>query len=375
MKKIENKLQQILDEKHQRQNFRQLILVEGLIDFTSNDYLGLARSSILKQNIQRTYRSLPEVKNGSTGSRLLSGNSKLAFEIENYLAKVFVAEKSLIYNSGYNANLAILSSVPGKGDTIIYDALIHSSLKDGARLSLAKKYPFKHNDLDDLKNKLEKSEGNKFVVIEAIYSMDGDFAPLQEIVTICKEYEAALIVDEAHSTGVIGEQGNGLTCKEHLEEQVFARIYTFGKAMGTHGACIAGSENLITYLINFSRSFIYTTALPDHALLSIKCAFEYLQANLHLQDLLKQNITHYQNLIKDHLSSDLMSGTETAIQVIKVSGNEQAVEMASKVRQRGFDVRPILSPTVREGEERIRICLHVHNTKKEIEGLIKAIAS
>ncbi|MFN6944412.1 MAG: aminotransferase class I/II-fold pyridoxal phosphate-dependent enzyme [Cytophagaceae bacterium] len=366
------KLKEKLEQRKNEGNLRSLRITEGLVDFCSNDYLGLSRNKELSEAIEKSCRQLNTPCNGSTGSRLLSGNSRLALEIEEYLAKIFKAEKALVFNSGYNANLSILSCVPQKGDTILLDELIHASLKEGARLSFANKFSFRHNDLSDLSRKLDKASGDKFVVVESVYSMDGDFARLQDILELCSKYNAYLIVDEAHSTGLWGNNGNGLLCEMGLEKQVFARIYTFGKGMGVHGACIAGSEVLIDYLINFARPFIYTTSLPPHSLIAIREAFTYLGKHPEAGRQIHEKVLHFREYMNKR-APGLLRHSDSPIQVIDVSGNKEAKGLSMAVQNKGFDVRPILSPTVREGEERLRVCLHVYNTMEEIEALCNAI--
>jgi 8-amino-7-oxononanoate synthase len=373
---IEEKLARKLHERVSQNNLRALPVAQGKIDFCSNDYLGLAGNSILAQQVQQTYQSLPFTQNGSTGSRLISGNSQYAMEVEEELATIFQAEKVLLFNSGYNANTAILSAVPQKGDTIIYDEYIHASLKEGARLSFASRYSFRHNDMEDLGKKLQKASGEKFIVAESVYSMDGDFAPLEEILRICRKYNAHLIWDEAHSTGVWGKKGDGIACDQQLHNHIFARIYTFGKAMGVHGACIAGSAVLINYLINFARPFIYTTALPLHSLISIREAFKFLQVNSHLQDSLYARINVFAvELLKYPSLQIRWIKSESAIQAIKIGGNALTKNIASQLQTANYDVRAILSPTVKEGEERLRICLHVYNTENEIRNLVEHLTN
>jgi 8-amino-7-oxononanoate synthase len=364
-------LRKRLQERKEKGNLRSLTLSEDMIDFFSNDYLGLARNKELSEIINHEYSRLHGNLNGSTGSRLLSGNNEHFIELEKYLAQLFKAESALLFNSGYNANISILSAVPQKNDTIIYDELIHASLKDGARLNFAKRFSFSHNNLADLEAKIQKASGQIFVVVESVYSMDGDFAPLKEIVTLCEKYNAALIVDEAHSTGICGEKGNGLLCELGIEGEVFARIHTFGKAMGVHGACICGSKELIDFLINFARPFIYTTALPLHALISIKQSFEYLGQNNSLQEACRKNISLFKSGLKG--LEGMLIESESPIQVIRTRGNEATKSISDSIRAKGFDVRPILSPTVKEGEERLRICLHTYNTGEEIRNLTVAM--
>jgi 8-amino-7-oxononanoate synthase len=336
---------------------------ENLIDFASNDYLGLARSADLSQMIEEQVHRL-KLKNGSTGSRLLTGNSAYQEEVESLLANIFKAQSALIFNSGYTANLAVLSAIPSKDDTIIYDELAHACIKDGARLSLAKRFNFRHNDLDDLEAKIKKALGKIFIAIESIYSMDGDECPLTEIVALAEKYNAVIILDEAHSTGIKGDNGSGLAVKNALEHKVDIRIHTFGKAMGIHGACVVGSENLTEYLINFARPFIYTTALTPHSIASIHCAFEFLAKNIRLQEKLTDNI---QSFLAHCESIRNRTASKSAIQTFVVPGNDKVKEVANRIQSHGFDVRPILSPTVPVQSERLRICLHAYNSASEIK--------
>ncbi len=240
-----------IEERKSAGSLRQLKLVRGMVDFCSNDYLGLA--SLLKVGN-------PGLQLGSTGSRLLAGNYPLIEEVEMEIAEFHQSEAGLIFNSGYDANVGLLSCVAQKNDTIIYDSLSHASIRDGVRLSFAQSWAFNHNDLVDLEKKLQLATGQLFVVTESVFSMDGDKAPLVEIVELCKTYKAALVVDEAHATGIIGDKGAGLVQAMGLQQHCLARVHTFGKALGCHGAIVLGSKILRTYLINFARSLIYTTA-------------------------------------------------------------------------------------------------------------------
>lgn len=368
------KLLQKLEERKKEGNLRTLSVQRNLIDFFSNDYLGLAKSKELLEKIHIEHSQIKGNINGATGSRLLSGNSDYFLSTEERLSNIFNAPKALIFNSGYNANVSILSSIPQKGDTIIYDELIHASLKEGARLSFANRYSFKHNDIEDLEKKIKKAEGDCFVVIESVYSMDGDFSPLEKIVNLCEKYNTSLILDEAHSTGIWGEGGNGIACSLGLENRIFARIYTFGKAMGIHGACIAGSEILIDYLINFARPFIYTTALSPHSIAAINAAFDYVRTHAEISDILIKKITLFREAYYNKFGlDDVLAESESPIQVLKIPGNANARRVATSLIEQGFDVRPILSPTVKEGEERLRICLHAYNTEEEIIRLVECI--
>lgn len=368
---IQSKMEKRLKERKSQGNFRELTSHKLPYDFVSNDYLGLARNEELFERIQKTVEKLNIRTVGSGGSRLLSGNHQLTERLEERLARLFQSEASLLFNSGYNANLGLLSSVAQRGDTIIYDELSHVCLKEGAWLSKAESFKFRHNDIDDLEKKLKGGKGNLFVVTESVFSMDGDQSPIEEIVSLTKKYGANLIVDEAHTTGCFGENGNGWLCEKGLANEVFARVYTFGKAVGAHGACVAGSNILIDYLINFSRPFIYTTALPIHSVVTIDEAFNYIAKHSDLKLRLNDKINYFLQLINQSgISLSPGSLSKTAIQPIVIPGNQRIKEVTSSLVNKGFDLRPILAPTVPEGTERIRLSLHVHNTKEEIESLV-----
>ena len=377
MKSITASMQQKLAEREAKANKRFLPSLKLAHDFTSNDYLGMARSVELEEQIRQRLQELNVPSHGATGSRLLSGNSDFAMALEIELASLFNAEAALLFNSGYTANLCLLSSVAQKGDTILYDQLSHVCLKEGAWLSKAQSFAFRHNDLEDLENRLKKAEGNVFVVVESVYSMDGDSAPLKELADLCRSNRARLIVDEAHGTGVFGRGGNGLVGEMALEDAFFARVYTFGKAMGVHGAGVVGSAELIDYLVNFGRSFIYTTAMPLHSLVAIEQAFLFLKERPSLQNQLRQKILYFIDCfraveaVKPGLSR---LKSETAIQPLVVPGNEQAKSFAAGLQAAGFDVRPILAPTVKEGAERLRICLHTYNSDDEIHNLCQNLS-
>lgn len=353
------KFQQKLIERKKMGSERSLSLFNGFTDFFSNDYLGLA--------LHTEFQDFKPA--GSTGSRLISGNSEEAQKTEKWIADFFQAEDALIFNSGYDANLGFFSSVPQRGDFILYDDLIHASIRDGIRLSNAKSFSFKHNDVEDLKQKIERIDGTIFVAVESLYSMDGDIAPLAEISEICQNANALVIVDEAHACGIFGEQGKGICSQNAILKHVFARIITFGKAYGTHGAAILGSTELKNYLVNFARSFIYTTALPPYQYLHIQMQIEKsIGAENRLK--LKENIRYFRNLISEKIS---LSDENSPIQILLIPGIENAQNLAEKIQNEKIAVKAILSPTVPEGQERLRICLHAFNMKVEIEQLCKLI--
>jgi len=359
-------IEQRLQQRRESGAYRQLKLQNNLIDFCSNDYLGFARSTHLKQLIQNELDAHQHSLNGSAGSRLLTGNTQYAEDLESYMAHYHNTEAALLFNSGYDANLGLLSSLPQRGDTVIHDELVHASILDGIRLSNANKYSFKHNDLNSLEQKLRNAKGTCYIVVESVYSMDGDIAPLTPIADLTLQYGAGLIVDEAHAIGVFGK---GLINQLQLEHKIFAQVITFGKAMGCHGAVVLGSKNLRNYLINFARSFIYTTAAPFHQLAAIKMAYKLLNDSKGAIDHLHGNIGLYDSLMPIN-HNPLQS---SAIKTVVTGGNDNTRQIALQIQEQGFDVRPILSPTVPAGTERLRICLHSYNTLPEITDLINII--
>lgn len=365
-----SQLEAQLNKRLQEGNLRVLKSQTHLVDFSSNDYLGLARNQDFQKIVFDELAALPQPHLGATGSRLISGTHPYMLQTEDFLANIWQAEAALVFNSGYQLNTAVLSTIPQKGDTILADQLIHTSLREGARLSLAQRFYFKHNDLNDLENKIRKSTGNVFVVVETVYSMDGDKAPIAELIEICKKYNAYLIVDEAHSTGIYGKYGEGWLYENRWHTEVFARIYTFGKAIGGHGACIVGSQILINYLINFARAFIYTTALPLHSWVHIRRAFEFIHQNHFLQERLHENVQTFRQLLRQ---CPQLKESDTPIQIVRIGGNERTKNFAQYLQNSGFDVRAVLSPTVQAGEEIVRICLHAFNTTEQIRQLGEAI--
>ncbi len=366
-------LKATLDKRKEANALRRLSVSDG-IDFSSNDYLGLANSTILSSLITDELSSLNKPIHGSGGSRLLSGNTMYAETLEASIATFHGAQAGLIYNSGYDANIGLMSCIATRHDIVVYDELIHASIIDGLSLSLAKSYKFKHNNLADLEQKLKLAEGrNVFIVVESVYSMDGDTAQLKGISALAQSYNAKVIVDEAHATGVIGEQGKGWVCDEQLERQCFARIHTFGKALGVHGAIVLGSALLREYLINHSRAFIYTTALPLHSLVAIKKAYQQMASADKERLQLYSLIAHFKQQIKSIPYQYIESNS--AIQCLIIPGNDTIKTSAKQLQEAGFDIRPILSPTVAAGSERLRICLHAFNTCEQIDQMINVLKS
>ncbi len=369
----EKYLKDALDKRRNDGSFRTLKILQDMVDFCSNDYLGFSSTGSLRAKILEFNQKQPKhVFEGSTGSRLISGNSAITESLEEYIASFHNAESALLFNSGYDANIGIFSSVPKRGDTIFYDELVHASIRDGIRLSYAKAYSFRHNDIEHLNGIIKLANGNVYVAVESVYSMNGDKSPLKELAAFCENNNANLIVDEAHATGVFGSAGNGCVSDLILEKKVFARIHTYGKALGTHGAAITGSKLLKDYLINFARSFIYTTALPYHSLIAIRCAYALLSESEEANQSLHNNIKLFKKLLRKNEKNNLIESS-SPIQCIIIPGNENVIDAANKIQKKGFDVRPIMNPTVPAGKERLRICIHSFNSEDEIKMLAETI--
>lgn len=357
--------QEELEKREKEGTLRVLQQQSEGIDFFSNDYLGLASDkdfqNILLQNVSKN----PQLLSGSTGSRLISGNSAGVIETEDFIAKKHQYQASLLFSSGYNANLALFSTLPTRHDMIIVDEQIHRSVHDACKMSYAKKLKFKHNNLNHLEYILKKQTGNCYIAIESLYSMDGDVAPIQEIAEIAEKFNAHLIVDEAHAFGVFGY---GLVDEFNLQNKVLATVATYGKALGTHGAAILTNNMMKNYLINFASPFIYTTSAHDFLWMSIKSGYDILNVKCELSSKLQENIKIFR---QQNLASP--SSENSPIQAILIPDNYQLRTLKEVLLEKGFLTYAVFSPTVKEGTERLRICLHSFNTKEEIVQLAEII--
>ena len=377
--KIPNALQQKLYLRTETNALRKLPVPTNGIDFSSNDYLGFAKNEeIFDQTHQYLVKNKIKV-NGATGSRLISGNHNLYNITESYIATFHQSEAALIFNSGYDANVGFFSAVPQRNDIILYDELCHASIRDGIQMSHAKAYKFQHNDYEDLEQLLNKFLASNsqlptiYIVTESVFSMDGDAPNMETLVQISEKFNALLVVDEAHSLGVFGEKGEGLVQSQNLQDQIFARIMTFGKGLGCHGAAILGSNSLKEYLVNFARSFIYTTGLSPHAVATIFIAYQYLNQSCELKKL-KENINFF-NQQKQLLGvKPLFVYSKSAIHSAIIPGNEKVKNIASQLQEKGYEVKAILSPTVPEGQERLRFCLHSFNKEEDMNDVLTELS-
>lgn len=375
--KFPKNLSEKLEARKQNNALRQLPQKQEKIDFVSNDYLGFSSSEKLFRETHQYLIDNKYTQNGATGSRLISGNHPLYNVTENHIAHFHQSESALIFNSGYDANVGFFSSVPQKGDLILYDELIHASIRDGIQLSNAKSYKFQHNDFEDLERLLLKSNGDAsiYVATESVFSMDGDTPNLEELIRLTEKYNCYLVVDEAHALGVFGEKGEGHVQEMGLQDKVFARIMTFGKGLGCHGAVVLGSNTLKDYLVNFSRSLIYTTGLSPHSVATILKGYQHLEKEKSPLVQLRENINFFNQEKQMMGLRPLFVRSKSAIQCAILPGNEKVKNIALQLQENGFDVKAILSPTVPEGQERLRICLHSYNSKEEMSSLLRLLST
>ncbi|MFJ1328121.1 aminotransferase class I/II-fold pyridoxal phosphate-dependent enzyme [Capnocytophaga canimorsus] len=370
MPRIPKHITERLNQRKEKNALRTLKVNHFKVDFYSNDYLGFASSREIKQFNEEILSRYP-IQHGATGSRLISGHTPLHEIAEHTISEFHHSQSCLLFNSGYDANVGLFSSIPKRGDIILFDEYIHASIRDGISLGLAQAYKFKHNDLESLERLLQKytsNSNNIFIATESVFSMDGDSPDLEKMVLLAEKYNAFLIVDEAHALGVLGKDGCGLVQHLGIENRVFARIMTYGKALGGHGASVLSSNELKQYLVNFARSFIYTTAMPPHSLAHILAGYQELSRTQN-RELLQKNIAFFLKKAEKIGLKSRFIPSQSAIQGIVLSGNDFVKSISEDIQKEGFGVIPILSPTVAEGQERLRICLHSFNTFSEIENL------
>jgi 8-amino-7-oxononanoate synthase len=369
------------------------------IDFSTNDYLGLAQSVRQQQKVEELYESLPHRYLGSTGSRLLTGDSEYAQDLETRLAEWHRRPSAMLCNSGYDANLSVMSCL-SLNSTVIMDELCHNSIQMGLRLSKGHTVrTFRHSSLDDLQRILiaEKENRSKYspkpaiVVVESVYSMDGDAAPLQEILDMALAYNACVVVDEAHGLGILGDYGLGLLEEQRLEKHpaLLCSVHTFGKAAGCHGAVVCGSLCIKEFLLNYGRPIVYSTSLPLHSLVSIACSYESMSGIFGKQLRKQLNDTvqlfrklFYEEIVRPnresgHLPIRLLP-SDSSIHALIVPGNNVCVQFCEKLwkkSNRTIRLYPIRSPTVPKGQERVRIIIHSHNSEDQVTYLVDLLKS
>ena len=380
---LEASLRAVVQKRRDKGLLRQLTKrSDGQVDFCSNDYLGFAMSTELARDIEQELQALKDTGGplfGSTGSRLLSGNSAYCETLEEELAGFHGAEAALMFNSGFDLNLGLFACVPQPGDVVLYDELIHQSMREGLKLSRGKAVQFRHNDVTALREAVadvlagaHDKRPNIIIAVESVYSMDGHCAPLREFCDVADSVGASLVVDEAHGTGVYGKEGRGLVSELGLESRVFCRVHTFGKALGVHGAAVLGPKVLREYLINYAWPLVYSTSLPLHSLVAIRCAYTFMRREASKRQIhLRRLIQTFQKRLAS-LPPERVLQSDSPIQGVIVPGNAAVVAVARSLRER-FDVLPIRSPTVPAGKERLRIILHAHNTEDQVHGLMNAL--
>ena len=327
---------------------------QKLVNLSSNNYLGFA------DNKKITKEFLNEVGDkysfGSASARLLTGTLPVYKELEDLISQLFRKEKTLLFNSGYHANVGINSCIAGKGDVIFSDKLNHASIIDGMRLSESKFFRFPHKNMEALEKLLtreRKNFNNAIIVSESVFSMDGDIADIEKLVELKEKFNCILVLDEAHAFGVFGQNGLGVTEKLGITDKVDLIVGTFGKAIGSMGAFATGSQTLVDYLTNKARSFIFSTALPP-----INIAF----SKWIIENKLPQTLEKRQRM----LSIGQKAGSESHIIPVIIGGNKETVDTCEILFHNGFFTLPIRPPTVPEGTSRLRLSLTTDITEKEL---------
>ena len=369
---VRRAIRKALAERERAGLIRRLEPGPGGIDFCSNDYLGLARDGRLRRRIAALAAD-GAVPQGATGSRLISGNHPAIEALEARLSRFYDCEAALVFSSGFAANLGLLASLGGVVKTLVCDRLLHASAIDGGRLSGAKRVIFAHNDMRGLKARLGelRSGETAAIVVETVYSMDGDFAPLGEIADLAEEHDAAVVVDEAHANGVLGPAGRGGVAAAGLQHRVLARVVTFGKALGLQGGAVLCSADLRDYLANFARSFVFSTGVSPLWAASVQSAYELLPDLDAEREQLLGNVAYFRERAAESAQPWLPS--DSWIQCLRLPGARHVTRVGGILRSRGLAALPIRAPTVPEGEERIRVCLHAQNTRPEIDLLFSAV--
>ncbi len=357
---------------------RSLSAING-VNLGSNDYLGLASDPRLREAVASALaKGLPVA---STGSRLLSGNAEIWEQLESEIAQFMGSEAVLYFNSGYSANVGVLSAMIRPGDTVFSDAANHASIIDGLRLAGAAKVIFPHGDMNSLERELRKAPpgagfsgiGQKFIVTESIFSMDGDRVPIADVVALAERYGAELIVDEAHATGVVGPQGRGLVAAAGLADRVLITLHPCGKALAGMGCFVCCSEKLKQYLVNRARTFIFSTALPPYIAAQMRAAIPIVAA----ADRERNNLAALSAFLRDKLrEADFDIGhADTQIVPVFLGDNERAVRFGTLLNDAGFGIRPIRPPSVPVGTSRLRVSLNTKLSTALLARLADALIS
>jgi 8-amino-7-oxononanoate synthase len=349
------------------------MLIDGkaVINFCSNDYLGLANHEEVKKAF---IEGIKKYGAGSGSAHLVNGHSSAHHALEEELAEFTGYPRALLFSTGYMANLGLAQALVGKGDSVLEDRLNHASLIDGGLLSGARFQRYAHNDATQLEQKLNDAKGETLVLTDGVFSMDGDIANLPAIASSCQHHDAWLMVDDAHGFGLLGEHGRGSL--EHFQlsqNEVPIYMATLGKALGTSGAFIAGSDALIETLIQKARPYIYTTATPPAVAEATRASLQLVQAQPELRTQLNDNIAYFKHCA-EHIEITL-SASQTAIQPIIIGEAERAVAISERLLEHGLLVTAIRPPTVPKGTARLRVTLSAAHTRTQIDKLIETLAA
>ncbi len=342
------------------------------LDFGSNDYLGFAENPELRSLALEAFK---ETALSASSSRLLPGHHAEHHAAEEYFATFVGAESCLFFNSGYDANMTLLTTLPTRHDVVLYDERSHASIYEGVHASLARSRRFAHNSAADLQNHLERENAARqiFVVLESVYSMDGDVAALEEIAEVASRFNAVLFVDEAHATGVLGTHGEGLVKALGRNDRIVS-LHTCGKALGASGAFVAGSRTITDFLINKARPFIYTTALPPIIPLQIVNALRLLEQQ---GEVLVTDLRARSKMVRGQLQSSLLhwhvpDGITPIISII-IGEDKVTIQASQVLKGRGFVVPAVRPPTVPEGTARLRLNVSLRHTEEELRGVVEAM--
>ncbi|MDA1184477.1 MAG: 8-amino-7-oxononanoate synthase [Acidobacteria bacterium] len=342
------------------------------LDLSSNDYLALSRHRAVKASM---IDAVQRDGCGSTGSRLLGGHREAFDSVERAFAAFKGTERALYFSSGYLANLAVLTSFVEPGDTVLSDRLNHASLRDGIRLSLARRVVFPHNDAGALTRRIERAsgQGQVFVVTESLFSMDGDRAPLSTYADICRQTGALLIVDEAHAVGIRGQHGSGLIEESGVGRDVLVSINSAGKALGVSGAFVAGPAWAIEHMTQQARPFLFSTAPPPAVADAIQTSLTIVTDEPERRERLRLRSAFLRKRLGDAGIST--PGGDTPIVPVVIGGNHRAVEVAGALHAEGFDVRAVRPPTVPPGTARLRISVHVDIAEADLDRFANRLAT
>ncbi|MDD4911366.1 MAG: 8-amino-7-oxononanoate synthase [Sideroxydans sp.] len=347
------------------------IIVDGTpyLAFCSNDYLGLANHPELISALQN---GAQEWGVGAGAAHLVSGHFEPHHQLEQQLAAFVDKPAALLFSTGYMANLGVVQALVGKGDTVFADKLNHASLNDAMLLSRAEVKRYRHGDMAQLEKLLsETSKGRKLVITDAVFSMDGDLAPLREMLALCERYDAWLYVDDAHGFGVLGEQGRGSLSHFGIASERIIYMATLGKAAGVSGAFVAAEQVVIDTLVNHANSYVYTTASPAALSVALSQSLQLIEQGNELRVHLKLLIAKLRNGLAD-LPWSLMP-SDTAIQPVLIGDNQRALELSAGLRERGIWVAAIRPPTVPQGTARLRITLSAAHSEGDVDSLIGAL--